>query len=106
MMNGSAFYEYVKNFPIDGIYSTVECMLDDEDIEFQKLCGKITDEDEIQIQYIVSNLENLKSLRDKYGNYIDINGSKYLRTLNYYERECLDRWDNSINDLLDDLMDR
>lgn len=105
-MNGSAFYEYVKNFPIDGIYSTVECLLDDEDVDFQKLCDRIIDEDEIQIRHIVSNLEHLKSLRERYCNYIDDNGRKYLRSFNYYERECLDRWDDSIDALLDDLMDR
>lgn len=54
-MNGSVFYDYVKNFPIDGIYSTVECLLDDEDFDFRQLCDKIIDEDEIQIRHIVSN---------------------------------------------------
>lgn len=105
-MNGSEFYEYVKNFPIDGVYSTVECILDDEDTDFRKLCDNIIEEDEIIIRYIVSNLESLKSLREKYGNYIDVNGRKFFRTFNYYERECLDRWDDSIDALLDDLMDR
>lgn len=105
-MKISEFHDYVKSFPIEGVYSTVECCLIDEEISFEEICNNIDDSDSKYIEQIFCILDRFKSLRHKYGNFIEIEGKSHFRSFNYYEQECLNQWDDAISNFLEILVER
>ncbi len=98
------FGNYITNFPIDGVYSTVECIEEDIGVNFNEICNLMDDSDQHDVDLIVENLVILEALRHKKGNFIEVNGEMCFRSFDYFEINLLENWDNLISDLIEKVL--
>jgi len=98
------FENYITNFPIDGVYSTVACITEDIGVNFNEICRFMDDSNQKDVNIIVENLFILEAMRNKKGNFIEVNGKRCFRSFDYFEMELLENWDNLISDLIEKVL--